>query len=145
MRSDPDRTSAVAMNAEDLAHPGLGHRVTRCGSAQHNEAVLRRTIGRSFVAQIVGDPDEEPAMDRDDAFSAALAHDANSSEPDVNVGQAQRADLAGAETAEQHRQHNRSVPIRQHVGEELVHIVGIEGLGQPLRLAHQPATRAGPP
>ena len=82
------------MDAKDLAHPGLGHRVTRRWTAQHHETLSRRTVGRSFVTQIIGDLDEETAMDRNDPFSAALADNANLSEPDINIGQSQRADLA---------------------------------------------------
>jgi mitochondrial fission protein ELM1 len=89
-----DRSAAFPMGAEHLAHPGLCHRLTGRWAAQHDEALRGRAAARAFVAKVVGELNEEAAMNRNDAFSAALADNAHLAATDVNVSQPQRADLA---------------------------------------------------
>lgn len=96
VRSDPNRTGAFPVDAEDLAHPGLGHRSTGRRTAQHHEALDRGAAGRAFMTSIVGDLDEEATVDRNDPLTAALAEHPHLAKPDTDIGQPERASLTGA-------------------------------------------------
>ena len=83
------------MNPEDLAHPGLGHRLTSSRASQHHETCRGGETGGPFVTKVRGEFGEERCVDRHDPFTPAFAHHPDPVQPHVHIGEPQRTDLGG--------------------------------------------------
>ena len=130
------------MGPEDPAHPGLGQRLPGGGAAQDHEA-FRRPGSLAGAPRAGKRPAQRRTHGRRDALPAALARHPDPAQPHVHGGQPQRPHLGGPQSAQQHRQHDRPVPEGPQVREEH-HVAGLEGVGQPAWLAHQPPAAPRP-
>lgn len=74
-----------------------------------------------------------------EAEAAALGHFV------VLLGEECSDDLGGAEPAQQHGQHHRSVPVGAQAGQERLDVGKVKGFGQSALLADQPSVAARPP
>jgi hypothetical protein len=129
---------------EDPPQPGLGQRLPGGRAAQHHEALRRPARRRPFLAQVSGQFGEERPVHRDDPLLAALPGDPDPAQPHIHISQPQRPDLRSTQPAQQHHQRDRPVPESPQVRHERRDILWFQRLGQPLRLAHQPAAAARP-
>ena len=135
MRPHSDRPGPGPVRSEHLAQPRLGHGLTGRRAAQHHETLRCATTSRTFRTKIRGALGEEHVIDRHDTLLASFADHPYSPQAQVDIDQAQRADLCRSQPAQHHRQHHRPIAASIEIFKERRHILRRQTLRQPLRLA----------